>query len=338
MNQQHPSDSLEFTFEGVQHPPIDQLTRVQTKIRRVQMGRGYLKIYSRMVNDQVLTEAFTLQSLAECMGLPAGTVEGRYHRGRLFNWKIDIPTGESRPVRGFPLPLLEQVMTILTTRGARVESTGNTDKVVGRQPKGDAKFPLVYEKHAGQQYITIPALADHYGRSTTAIRNRLVKSGLLAKAVNLNSPAQGGRPRRGWPVSLQAQLIDAIENGAHFFNEFQSAMARVQNSSLYRVPQAVQLPAGNPEAASPTLPASPDAFAQIEGLLKQAKPPRAPDHDTTQWAQRLHAARDKVWEFDAVIEEMRRAGLSDAQINEAVVAQYTLPAPSGQEHSEGVQA
>lgn len=341
-----PFTSPDIEHEGVQPQALMAVARMT--VRYIQMGKGHLKIYTRTVNDVVVLEAFTLASLADCMGLAVGTLEGRYHRGRLFNWKVDIPTGTTRPVRGFPLAQLKEVMTILSTRGARVEGAGtNTERVTSGRVGNGARYPLQYVIHNGRRYITIPALADHYGVSTTTIRGKLVRSGLLSKGENLNSPSQGGRPRRGWPASMEAQLVDAIENGAQFLSEIQTVFNRVMHppreperlspvqewalgQQVARVQEAARLPMVDQ--------ASKDVASQLEGLLAKSKPLAdvAPNPDTMQplqeWVDKLEAAPE-VWQFDAVIEAMHKAGLSDDQISKVVTMQATRPAASQAERS-----
>lgn len=330
-----PSESAAAEHEGVQPQPLQLVARMT--VRYVQMGKGHLKIYARTVNDVPVMEAFTLASLADCLGLPAGTIEGRYHRGRLFNWKLDIPTGESRPVRGFPLQMLEQVITILTTRGARVEGAGTNEERVARAGPSSARFPLKYETHAGKRYITIPALADHYGVSVTTIRNKLTKAGMLGQAVNLSAPAQGGRPRRGFRESQYSQLVDSIENGAQYLNEVEQTFRRAT--------QPAQLPAGNPvvdwarhrqaerviaQARQPQV-VDTELAAHLEGLLKKSKPMagQAPNPETAQplqlWVTRLREAPE-IWQRDAVIDAMVRAGMTAGMIQEAVTLADSAPA------------
>jgi hypothetical protein len=354
----------------------------ETKIRYVALGKAHLKVYTRIVRGVPVMEAFTLLSLAECIGMSPGTMEGRYARSRLYRWKMDIPTGDSRPVRGFPLAMLEQVTMVLTTRGAMVHATANEDGIVAARPSGDARAPLTYERYGREQYITVAGLAEHYGRSITTIRSKLARAGLLRSAANLHSPLQGGRPKRGWPVAMREQLVDAIENGAQFRNEFEDSFNRAVSTSTYRGQPPARLPAGNQEQDVQRVealmaqvaaeqahqvqvdPEVQDLASQLEALLAKGKPAvHAAPHASTgvitkgdmptepvygdpaklqAWWDR-YAAAQQVWDRDAVVDAMVKAGLTQDQIGEVIdragvqQTQYLASAVSQVEDSAGVQ-
>lgn len=224
------TDQTEFARTA--ENPSPQLVKVsETRVRHERMGKGHLKIYTRYVAGVQVEEAFTFQSLADVLGLPMGTLEGRYNRGRLYHWKVDIPTGESRPVRGFALPLLGEVIRVVETPGSRVQAEGNEEFVVGRGGRrGTVRTPLAIETIAGKRYITVPALAEHFGMSITTIRNKLQASGLSAVAQEIPSSTQrGGRPRKVYPASMEEQLREAIDHGATFLSELDAVLAKARS-------------------------------------------------------------------------------------------------------------
>lgn len=197
----------------------------QTKIKKVQYGKHFLIVHEKYVDGQLVGEAFTLESLVHCMGIPKSTVEGRYARGRLCNWKVDMPNGYGRPARGFPLALLDQVVHILQTPGARVNVEPNQDTVrVGRAPRAVSELRPTY--HQGAPYYTVPDLAAHFGYSETTIRKKLDKAGLLRKQVDLTASLNGGRPKRGFPQSLLGSVRLAICENVSFKDKADIIMSR----------------------------------------------------------------------------------------------------------------
>lgn len=201
----------------------EQNNVLQTTIRRQQMGSSYLEIYTKTLNGQIMLEAFTLASLAEVLGWPMSTMEGRYARAKLHKFKIDIPMRSGRPARGFPLAMLDLVIQYVTTPGLRVESSPNSDTF--QIPKPVVAGELVPTYYDGKRYFTLPAMADHYGVSSTTIRNKLAKAGLLRRMVTLGSNPQGGRPRRGMPESAMGDVSLALDQGVQFKTELDRIMA-----------------------------------------------------------------------------------------------------------------
>ena len=145
---------------------------LETKITRHQSGAGYLEVHTKLVSGVKVMEAFTLASLAEVMDMPMSTMEGRYARAKLHYWKVDIPTGSGRPQRGFPLPLLAEVVNMVRTPGASVKYSPNGDVLV-KPGRVEGVAPLVPVYHNNKPHFTIAALADHFGYSATTIRNML---------------------------------------------------------------------------------------------------------------------------------------------------------------------
>ncbi len=201
---------------------------VQRKVRTEEMGSGRLVIYSTYIDNRIVSEAFTLESLAHVLDLPLTTLDGRYKRGRLSNWKVDIVGRSGRPSRGFPLAMLEKVINIVVTPGAYVQSTESGDRA-SRDPiqlKGELR-PTMY---MGKRFYTVPALAESFGYSETTIRNKLNRSGLLKKMQDLGSSRNGGRPQRGFDEKYLPQVKLAIVEGAVFRSEMDRILHRATGS------------------------------------------------------------------------------------------------------------
>lgn len=196
----------------------------QTKIREMQMGKGTLRIHGTYIDGVLAGEAFTLESLAHVMDLPMSTMDGRYKRGRLSHWKVDIVGMSGRPARGFPFRLLNDVIRIIATPGGRVEANAHGTRAAldVRGQEHDLR-PVV---HLNACYYTIPALAEAFNFSETTIRKKLAKSGLMRGMVNLQSPRQGGRPQRGFPESMLGQVKMAITDGVRFMTDLDRVLAR----------------------------------------------------------------------------------------------------------------
>lgn len=214
---------------------------VKTAITRQQMGDAHLEIYTKTFNGNVVLEAFTLASLAEVLGMPMSTMEGRYARAKLHRLKVDIPMSSGRPARGFPLAMLEQVIQYVMTPGAQVVSTPNSDTMEMKLHRITGDLIPVY--HDGKPYFTLAAMAEHFGVSATTIRNKLQKAGLMRRLVNLGSGMYGGRPVRAMPESGMADVRMAIEEGARFQTELDrilSSATRKETGRQYVADNVVQ--------------------------------------------------------------------------------------------------
>lgn len=189
-----------------------------------QMGKGHLRVFELYLAGELISRAFTLESLASVLGLPPTTIDGRYQRGRLHHWKVDIPMPSGRPARGFPYKLLEQVIKIIMTPKAYVEADPNATraKAARRGQRGE----LVAENHMGKPHYTVPALAEAFALSETTIRKKLSKAGLLRYMVDLTPHAHGGRPKKGFPERMLAQVTAAIDFGTTFMSEQDIILAR----------------------------------------------------------------------------------------------------------------
>lgn len=197
---------------------------LETKITRHQSGAGYLEVHTKFVAGEKVLEAFTLASLAEVLDMPMTTMEGRYARARLHYWKVDIPSGSGRPVRGFPMALLAQVVEMIRTPGACVKHSPNGDSIT-KPKRTKGLTDLVPTYYNNKPHFTISALADYYGYSSTTIRNKLQKAGLMRRLVNIGSSAQGGRPTRAIPESALGDVELAIVDGVKFMTEVDRIIA-----------------------------------------------------------------------------------------------------------------
>lgn len=320
--------------------------RERIRVHYEPVEKGHLELFDVYQDEQHIGQFFSFRSLPGVLGIPQGTLEGRYARRRLFTVKRDIHTGNSRPIRAFPIERWQEVYAVLTgPSGARFETDIERRE---REVTRTVGVPLEFRTVAGQQYVTLRALADYYGKSLTTIRTRLDVAGLLrhARDVHLTPTLQGGRATKCFPADMLDKVKAAIEERATFHNEFEQAAHAVRHPPRVAfdgvLPRAPSIATGEPDADAGTG----GLAQQLEDMLRGTvlPPPlyrsiseemagQAPNHATSEWADKLHAARDKVWEFDAVIDEMRQAGLSDDDVHQAMVLADS--APAGKERSAG---
>lgn len=336
----------------------------RTTMRYEKVGQGHLKIYTRVEMGVVVAEAFTFESLAEVLGMAKTTLEGRYQRGKLYRWVVPIVTGHSRPLRGFPLRMLEQVVAVINTKGAMVKVEGEDEGVSARRMRAEHMQQLLVPiRWNGHGYYTIQALADHFGLSVTTIRAKLNTSGLMRKAVNLGAPSGGGRPRKGFPVSLEPMLRDAIESGASFVTELEAAVSRGKSTSVHSPRFQLVEPVFNvgrhdnvvplkPRGEAPDLMDSENLVASINAMMAgtarptqadlykpQAPHPEtgnsatAPDPFTDIRAGMLAMLRMERFSDEAMAEA--RTMLADQQVPDDVVAEIMASARSEAQGSGG---
>jgi hypothetical protein len=336
------------------------------KVSYRQAGKGHLELFDVYRGDEHVGQFFSFRSLPEVLGMPLGTLEGRYSRGRLHTAKRDIATGQSRPIRAFPMERFDEIVAVIRTPGARMVS--ELERVerehVARGPSG---LPLEVRTVGRNKYITLRAVADHYGKSLTTIRTRLDVAGLLKKAqdVYLNPSAHGGRATKCFPAELGEQIKRAIEEKATFHDEIDTALAMagrrptVEPERLHPMQEKYLRGEGvtqrldQQQVRGGLVAEEVDSLvAEIQGMLAKSKPVpplyrplsevsatqqhQAPDPFTTQtyepWITQLRGAQD-IWVRDAVIDRMTKAGLSTAQIGEAIALAES--AAQDQERSAG---
>lgn len=320
-----------------------------TTVRYETMGKGRLKIRGAYKDGQLIGEAFTLESLAHVLDMPMSTIDGRYARGKLAKWSVPIINGYGRPARGFPLPLLNDVIAIITTKGACVGHDVNGSGPAQIKPVRQAN-DLRPEYFAGQQYFTVPSLSYAFGYSETTIRKKLERAGLMCKFVNLASPEFGGRPKRGIPAKYLADVKLAITEGVTFMTGmeralhaagYEQAKADMQASiAPHEPPPPNSLRAWDRSTMAPVVPVKPpvnavnpafdadlevgDLMAQLEHIVATAmKVPAAtigaaPDHvpapSTGAPEEEPHVIAQRMW-------EMQRDALV-AQDDEPTPAEY----------------
>lgn len=199
---------------------LEHITTPTRTIRTLEPARnGNLEVFTTYDADgQIVRRLFTLASLSDVLGVPMSTIEGRYTRGKLKRLKVDIPSYAGRPMRGFDFARFEEVVAIIQTPGA---------VVLGEDaPVERVTAPLVPTMHNGKDHYTIQALADHFGVSTTTVRNKLEAAGLLKSAVNLGTGENGGRPKRAFPESMLGMVRQAVVDGVSFATEVDQMVAR----------------------------------------------------------------------------------------------------------------
>lgn len=186
--------------------PDQQTTPLAVTVSHVPRGTGHLTIYRTISNGRVVSELFTLKSLADVLGKEPHTINALYQRRSLDRIMVPICNPGTRPLRGFHLRDLEAVEEILATPGAR------PPKVNRVNPEHVPEFyPQEFESG---RYFTIPHLAEQIGRSLTATRARLEATNLIPYLEVIPEPSRTpGRPRRGWPEHFARKITDALVFG-----------------------------------------------------------------------------------------------------------------------------
>lgn len=200
------------------------LHAVKTEITKHVAGKGTLEVHAKYVNGVKIQEVFTLESLADVMGMSMSTMEGRYARAKLHYWNTPISTRAGRPKRAFPFEHLSKVVNMLRTKHAFVQHHTNGE-AIAMNPNASMMGPLVPIRYDGKLYFTAQALADYFGVSPTTIRNKLRKSGLHRRMVNLGSGVNGGRPTRAIPESAIGDVKMAVVDGVQFQSEIDRIVA-----------------------------------------------------------------------------------------------------------------
>jgi hypothetical protein len=202
---------------------------VDIRHRTQAMGAGALRIYEFVADGKTVYELFTLESLAEVLGLPMSTMNGRYARGQLRKWMQPIINGYGRPARGFHLYQLQHVIDIVTTKGTSVAHDSNGSGVA-RQRLTTQVRDLVPTYFQGKQYYTVPSLANAFGVSETTVRKKLEKAGLMRHFIDLGTSLYGGRPKRGIDAKHLGDVKMAVVHGYIYSNPAQREMAREERA------------------------------------------------------------------------------------------------------------
>ena len=197
---------------------------VEYRIREEKMGDGTLRIFETRIGGELAAEVFTLESLAHVMGMPMSTMEGRYKRAKLSRWMVPVPSMAGRPMRGFPYKLLETVIGAIQHPRAFIDQDAQGSRVA--VPRTTQIGDLVPEYYSGERYYTVAALARAFSLSETTIRNKLNIAGLMRRFQNLQSPPQGGRPKRGIHERHMAEVKMAIHDNVQFFTKYDTAIYR----------------------------------------------------------------------------------------------------------------
>ncbi|OWT55256.1 hypothetical protein CEY11_21335 [Candidimonas nitroreducens] len=249
---------METNYEPLQSLPfdIDELAKqaelnatTLTKISDREMNGKHLRVYTTYVGGTVVGECFTLESLAHVMGIPMSTMNGRYKRGNLVAWKVNLPNAAGRPARGFPLPLLGDVMRVINTPRLRVHVDSDGTRI--GESREREHVPLVPVTVAGQRHYTLDSIAYAFGLSRTTVRHKLRAAGLLQCMRELPSSPRGGRPRHGMPENRMGEVKAVLETGASFTSEldrvlqqatgqYPSAQAQMQ-AAMAIVPHVVEV-------------------------------------------------------------------------------------------------
>lgn len=222
---------------------------MQQTVERRPYLRGQLEVHV-ITNSKTgdTTEFFTLASLADVLSISRTTLEGRYNRTNARVHKVDIPNGPGRPIRGFPIDLLETITHAFTSTGATFAN--NIPDTPPPEP-GMAQ----HTEYNGERYYTPQALADYYGVSVSTVRNRLRVSGMMNRLVPLVEHPRAGRP----PVALhERDLSDAHLAIHHQLTMVNDGAAQLARSASRAFPESVpaprtQLTRLTPPSAQPNL-------------------------------------------------------------------------------------
>ena len=291
---------------------------------------GRLRICETHFGGVRTAEYFTFASLVNALSLTQSQAASRYARGRLAAIKVNVPTGQSRPVRGFPLVRLADVVAVLTERGARLTDSAPPERQ-RNPPVGNLTATAEY--HHGKPYLTIAGMADYFGVSITSVRNKLIANGLMNYAVNLYPIGGGGRPKRGWALE-HAELLESVIGSSMGYSQFLARSAQaLAHSSATSVGASVsrpQLTVVNPtpgETLAPHDPPAPaalasqpeapeDIFADIQEIMDQM---RKVDEERAARGIPSVVEQAKMREREQVVTaETPRPRWSDARIEEHV--------------------
>lgn len=202
---------------------------------------GKLEVHVTRDDDgNIVFEAFTFASLSSVMGIPLTTLEGRYARSNARHHKVDLYSGAGRPMRGFPLDMLETVVEVFADPQAKFSAPG-----VASRARPD-RVPLTPVVADGVQYFTVQALADHYGLSTTTIRNKLTQAGLIQRMVPIDTTTKGGRPRKGFRQADLGEVQLVIGEGHKFATDEGTRLA-LAGGKLAQAQSAMQAQVGLPD-------------------------------------------------------------------------------------------
>lgn len=197
---------------------------IETKYREEPYADGRLRVIETYVNSQLVTEVFTLESLAYCMGMPMSTMDGRYKRAKLARWMVPVPSMAGRPMRGFPYQLLAPVVQAIMHPHSVVTQDANGSGLNYQRRKQLSELRPEYFN--GEPYYTVASLAHSFGLSETTVRNKLNVAGLMKRFQNLSSPAQGGRPKRGIPQRYLAQVKLILDGTARYVTAYDMALMK----------------------------------------------------------------------------------------------------------------
>lgn len=182
---------------------LESTSPLAVQVEHVRRGKGHLTIYRTTSNGVVISELFSLKSLADVRGVEPHIMNGLYQRRNLEALMVPIVNAGTRSLRGFYLSDLETVETLLDTPGSR--------PVVRRvNPVNSATPELAPQSFESGRYFTISHLADQIGRSVTATRARLAKANLIPLMEDIYEAERPGRPRRGWHERYATQITNAL--------------------------------------------------------------------------------------------------------------------------------
>lgn len=176
-----------------------------TQLDYVRYRAAHLHVYRTVDAGVVVGELFSFQSLADCLQMEMPQANALYQRRRLNRLMVPIRGLGTRPLRGFHLSALEEIVEVMETPGARPREDAAPEPIM-------VKPAFTADNFGGHYFYTIESIALQLGKSNTSIRNRLKAANMLhlQRRVYEAGDATGGRPRLGFPVEYAAQLGGAI--------------------------------------------------------------------------------------------------------------------------------
>lgn len=180
------------------------------------MGKGNLTVFTEFHRDRPATPVrtlFTYNSLESVLGIRQSLLNNRYNKCNMAAVSELIPNEYTRPLRGFPMELLETVIEMAKTGSGEFEGEARTRSAMRYRSLGDDTVQV-----DGRVYLTVASMQAFYGRSQATVYKCMRSSGLSEHFVNLPSRRATGRPPKGLPESFREAARLAIEEN---FTEYE---------------------------------------------------------------------------------------------------------------------
>lgn len=192
-------------------------TTYRTELAYEPYRHGHLAVYRIYVGETLTSEVFTLKSLGECLRLSPGATDSLYERRQLRHLATSVRGRPGRPLRGFPLSLLADVVLILETPGARANPRPQVQLAPVNSPAPGGALqpaaPFLKDDCPAGQFITLASIARQLGCSESSVKARLARANMMGVAVSTGATPAGGRPRKGWTDEHAEDLLRVFTEG-----------------------------------------------------------------------------------------------------------------------------